>query len=281
MTPVRRALIVGGDGLIGRALAAELERAGAHVVRTTRRPEAGGLRLDLAADPQTAALPPDLDVAYLCAARSRVQDCAVDPEGTLRVNVTHTVALAARLVTAGAFVVFPSTSQVFDGSRPCRRTCEAVCPVTEYGRQKAEAEHALLALDGRVAILRLTKVIGPGMPLLWGWAQAVRRGEPVHPFSDAVMAPVPLSCGVQALHRLGGCRAAGLWQLSADRDISYEAAARHLCDRVGVGHELVRPVRAEASGTPPPRHTTLDASGLRALGITAPDVWCAVAGALP
>lgn len=279
---MRRALIVGGDGLIGAALTSELRRAGVHVLRTTRRPDVDGLRLDLTRDPATVVLPEAVDVAFLCAAQSRLQDCAVDPVGTQLVNVDHTVQLAARLVAAGAFVVFVSTTQVFDGSQPGRHPLDVTCPVTEYGRQKAAAEAALLGLLGeRVAILRLTKVIGPGMPLLWGWAQALRRGEPVHPFADAFMAPVPLSCSVQALQLLANRRAAGLWHLSATRDIPYAAAARYLGKRVGARPELVQPVPAAASGVVPPRHTTLDASGLCALGVTIPGIWSAIAGAVP
>jgi nucleoside-diphosphate-sugar epimerase len=53
-------LIVGADGMIGRALADSLSKDDRAVTETTRRPGATGSRripLDLSADPSTAALP--------------------------------------------------------------------------------------------------------------------------------------------------------------------------------------------------------------------------------
>ena len=90
-------LIVGGDGLIGRALADARRARGRRVAATTRRQGsegAGRPLLDLAAPLD----PDDLPGAVCCiitAATTSVVACRDHPAETRRVNVTAPISLAA------------------------------------------------------------------------------------------------------------------------------------------------------------------------------------------
>ena len=198
-------------------------------------------------------------------------------------NVEGTLALARRLAERDALVVFPSTNLVFDGARPFPPADAPLNPQTEYGRQKAEVEHALRELP-RHAIVRFTKVLGPGAALLSGWADALRRGVAVHPFADMQMAPVPLAFAVEALLRVGAAAVEGVVQVSAAGDISYAAAARHVARSVQADEQLVQPILAAKSGLQLehlPAHTTLDATRLaQTLGLAPPDARVAIERAL-
>jgi len=278
------ALVIGSDGSIGRALTEELRGAGKAVAETTRRRalpfSADRTFLDLNDDMSCWEPPGDVAVAYLCAGVSSLERCRVVPRESARVNVDHTVALAERLVARGTFVVFPSTNLVFDGTRPHRRAEDPVCPRTEYGRQKADAERRLLALGESVAVVRLSKVLGPAVPLLSSWVLALRNNRVVHPFSDVVFSPVPLTFTVQLLRRIGELRLPGVVQISGTEDITYEQVARRAAERIGVCHRLVRPVTSNEAGVcleAVPSHTTLDTTRLRAeLFVEPPDVWSTV-----
>lgn len=255
-------LIVGADGVIGSALAKRLPNA----AQTSRRNLKGyALSLDLARDPATWQLPDAVSVAFLCAARCSIQDCRANPVETRLVNVTRTVQLVERLAARGAFVVFLSTNQVFDGSIPFRRASDATCPLTEYGRQKAEAERAVLALGG--AVVRFTKVIAGASPLFQLWIDSLRAGQPVEAFVDMMFAPVPMNAAVDALVAVATKRVRGIVQVSGECDISYADAAKLLGDP-----GLVRPIGITSRGISPdaaPKHTTLAPS---ALGILVPPV---------
>jgi dTDP-4-dehydrorhamnose reductase len=196
------------------------------------------------------------------------------------VNVQNTVALAKTLAAQGTFVVFPSTNLVYDGTVPFRKADDLVCPRTEYGRQKAEAETQLLSLGDSVAIVRFTKIIGPEMPLFRGWMRALRNGEAIHPFSDMVLAPVPLAFAVEVLRRVGSMRLPGILQVSGEKDITYEQVARYIAQRLGVDSDRVQPLSWRETGLHPeavPKHTTLDTTRLRVeCGMEPPDVWSAV-----
>ena len=80
------------------------------------------------------------------------------------------------------------------------------------------------------------------------------------------MAPVPLEFVVEVLLRLAAAPVAGIVQVSATEDITYEQAARHIAGRVQAAQSLVQPVTAAASGLSlehVPAHTTLDTTRLR------------------
>ena len=279
-----RPLIVGADGLIGRALSQHFAAAGVPALETNRRSGGGRLVLDLAALPADWAPPAGIDAAFLCAAVTSEATCRDQPELARRVNVEATIELARRLTAGGAFVVLLSSSLVFDGRAPQRQASEPTAPGNFYGSLKAEAEAGILALDdpafgpafgAGVAVVRMTKIIGADTALLRGWIEALKRQEVVRPFDDMVFAPLSAAFTAAALGRVAATRTCGILHLSAAADISYADAARHIARRLGVPAERVQPVSRRSVGIPDavaPAHTTLAiAATERGIGLTAPD----------
>ncbi|MBI4575104.1 MAG: sugar nucleotide-binding protein [Planctomycetes bacterium] len=264
-------LVAGADGLLGGALVEAWTRAGARVLGTSRRAPRGvdgRPRLDLAEEGCEGRLPGPVGLAYLCAAVTDLAACERDPAGTGRVNVDATVRLARVLASQGAFVVFPSTNLVFDGTVPHRRVSDPSCPALEYGRQKARVESALQDLGTSAAVLRLGKVVGPRTEPFASWVRALRRGEPVEAFVDKVCAPLALDDAIGVLRALGERRMAGTYQATAAADLRYDEAASSLARRVGAPVDRVRPVRGAERGVAEalrPAHTALDPGALAAV----------------
>ncbi|WP_211100174.1 sugar nucleotide-binding protein [Azospirillum halopraeferens] len=262
------ALVVGIDGVIGRALAARLAAGGTAVTGTSRRvgaPRAGVIPLDLAEPPDRWVLPARIGTAWLLAGVTAQAACRTDPTSTGRINVTHTVALAQRLAAAGAFVVFASTNLVLDGSRPRQPADSPLRPLGAYGAQKAAAEEGLRTLADAAAVVRLSKVLAPDFVLIRRWVEDLRAGRPVTPFSDLMLAPTSLDFAVEALVRVGRARRGGVYQVSAADELSYADLAHGVARRMAVDPGLVRPTTSVASGIvldALPRHATMDASRL-------------------
>jgi dTDP-4-dehydrorhamnose reductase len=283
-------LLVGGDSEIASATFAHMQRHGMPVVATTRRAERladGRIFLDLA--PPLAAWQPPSETRAACilAAVGHLVDCQRDPVGSALINVRRTVELIERLVSRGIYVLFLSTNQVFDGSRPQVPAGTPLGPVSEYGRQKALAETRLqqmMAAGAPVGILRLAKVVAPGMALLRQWQTALGAGRPVHAFRNMVMAPTPIGVAAAAITALLAERCSGIWQLTGPQDICYAEIAAYIARRLDADPALVRPVAAASAGMPQgstPRHTTLDGGALRArFGIGAPASWSTIEGVL-
>jgi dTDP-4-dehydrorhamnose reductase len=264
----QRILVVGGDGTIGRALLRHLMAEGHDVLATTRHRDRvipTVSFLDLAEGYDTA---PNADAAVICAAVTGFSECRNFPEIARRVNVEASVALCSDLVSRGARVIFLSTSAVFDCLSPFARGDSRVAPRSVYGRLKAEAEAGVLALGDNATILRLTKVLTPDNGVLSRWISELKNGQVVRAFGDHRMCPILLDETLAAIGALIERGESGVYQISGAADISFEEAARHLADRVGVPSHRVIAVRAQDSGVAPEDitpFTSLETSRLSAL----------------
>ena len=276
-------LIVGGDSEIGGAAYRAMKAHGKAVAATTRR--SGRIApdrpfLDLAAPLDDWAPPPGTQAMCLCAAIARLAACADDPEGSAHINVVQTLALAEMCLARGITVLFLSTNQVFDGRTPHERAEAPHSPVSEYGRQKARAEAALLRQiesGAPVAILRLAKVVSDTMPLIGGWIKDLTAAKPIRVFDDLKLAPTPTNQVCTAIAALLQDRARGIFQLTGPRDVSYADIGGFLAAYLDADPKLVNQTSARAAGLPEgatPLHTTLDSSLMRVhYGLDVPDVW--------
>jgi dTDP-4-dehydrorhamnose reductase len=277
----RSVLIVGGDSEIAGAATAHLRDCGHEILATTRRPDRiapDRPHLDLSRPVDDWPIPPGIDAVCLCAAIARLGDCANDPAGTARVNVTGIATLSDRLLARGIPVLFLSTDKVFDGTRPHVPAETPPCPVSEYGRQKAAAEAALathMRQGAPAAILRLAKIVSPGMGLLRGWITSLSAGQSIRAFYDMHMAPTPVALVAEAIERLLAEPRTGISQLTGPLDIAYSDVALHLAQKLGADPALVEKVSAYSAGLPlgsTVPHTTLDSTALQQrFGIAAPD----------
>jgi dTDP-4-dehydrorhamnose reductase len=275
-------LVIGADGTIGSAVSARLEAAGVRVIRTSRRGTAGSLPLDLATLPGSWTPPAGVASAILCAAISDTARCCAQPKAARIVNVDAPITLARVLTKSGHRVVFLSSNMVFDGTIPRTPADSPRCPRTEYGRMKAEAEEALLTLGDLVTVIRLTKVIHDGMPLLANWRAALAQGEPILPFLDYPLAPVSLCFAAAVVAAASTTDCGGVLQASATHDVTYADVAERLAAMGGISNDLVRPIAARSLHIPlehVPFHTSLNGNRLhKLLGIASPDPWAALAG---
>jgi dTDP-4-dehydrorhamnose reductase len=275
-------LLIGGDSEIGAATHQHLKAHGIPCAATTRRKDCVGPDrpfLDLATPLDDWEPPAGTTAVVVFIAIARITACDADPQGSAYINVTQTLALIDRLRKRGILVLFLSTNQVFDGSVPNVAPDASPCPVTEYGRQKARTEDALLSRMGEgapIAILRLAKVVAPDMPLLRNWIDSLGRGQPIRAFRDMTMAPAETTTVAQAITALLKDSAGGIFQLTGPRDLSYFEIGLHLAAKLGADSALITGSTATAAGLPAGSarpFTTLASSQLReTYGIAAPDV---------
>jgi dTDP-4-dehydrorhamnose reductase len=271
-------LIVGGDSKVGRPLAAFLRRAGHRVITTTRRvsgADPDAVFLDLA-DCAAWEPPAGVGVAVLAAAVTGIDTCWQDPARAARVNVDGLLQVAGRLQARGAFLLYLSSCAVYGGDRPHPRPDDPVSPRTVYGRQKAEAERRLRALDPGVAIVRFGKILEDPFPLFARWQEALRQGQAIEPFYDMTMAPIPMDCAVSVLRLIIDSRRGGVFHVSGERDLTYAEIAVRAAARVGAGADLIRPISAKDSGRvrdTVPMCTALNSDGVReTFGVEPPPV---------
>ena len=163
----RRTIVLGGNGQVGRALAAALPQA--EVV--------GRDRLDLTDTEALRAWPwADYDTIINAAAWTAVDAAEEERARAWAANATGPAVLAGIAREHRLTLVHYSTDYVFDGSREVHREDEPVAPLGVYGQSKAAGELAV-ALAPRHYVLRASWVIGDGPNFVRTMASLADRGS--------------------------------------------------------------------------------------------------------
>jgi nucleoside-diphosphate-sugar epimerase len=190
---MRRVLVTGGTGLVGRALLRRMTQERRGAIRAAVRD--AGTNLPSGVEPTPGELDADanwqaavsgVDAIIHLAARVHIMREAVDnPLAEFRrVNVGGTLNLAQQAADAGVpRFIFVSSVKVNGESGMCTET-DTPAPVDPYGISKHEAEIGLrriAAASGMsVVIVRPPLVYGPGVGANFGaLIRAVKRGMPL------------------------------------------------------------------------------------------------------
>jgi len=247
-TKARTALVVGATGLVGRAVTRRLSRS-YNVVRTHHRHPGGGtIAFDLGADsPET--LPVDWAAApavVVTGAISRLDDCANDPEGTARVNVTGTLRLLELAMSRGVAPIFLSSDAVFSGElidekpQPKSETDEAE-PTTEYGRQKREVEKALPPSGSTVFRLsKLTSTSTDEGGFLIDVGRKLKAGVSIHAAIDQFLNITGVDDVARAIEFAIETNLHGLWHLASTPVLSRYEWCMELARAMGAANASIR-----------------------------------------
>lgn len=171
---MKRYLVTGAAGFVGRALCRSLGAEGHRVRALLRRPEDGpwheAVLADLAGDPLPESALLGVDGIYHLAGRAHAQDLTGESDAIYRsINVEGTRKLldAARRAGNPALVYFSSVKAAADPGEACVDEDWDPAPTDAYGRTKREAEGLVLAAGStgalHVCVLRPALVYGPGV----------------------------------------------------------------------------------------------------------------------
>jgi dTDP-4-dehydrorhamnose reductase len=179
-----------------------------------------------------------------------------DGEGAWETTVdgAENVALAAAEV--GARLVHLSTDVVFDGRKggPYVESDEA-CPVTDYGRAKAEAEQRLQAAHPGSLVVRTSLIVGgSGFPP--SKHEVAARDSEMTFYEDEIRCPIQVGDLASALLELAALDVEGIVHVAGA-----DAVSRADLAELVVG----RPVRRTPAPAARPLDCSLDSSGARAL----------------
>jgi dTDP-4-dehydrorhamnose reductase len=244
-----RPLVVGADGLVGRALTAHLEHCFPHTISATRT------ELDITdrwrMEAEVERLEPT--VVINCAAMASVDACERDPDAARRVNADGPASLAAVCRRARLRLVHLSTDYVFGGSPPRDDEfdeSDPPDPINEYGRSKLLGELGVLETLVEAVVLRVSFVFGPGREtFIDRLAAAARAPGATLPVVDGWRTrPTPVEEICRGIEDILRSDVTGVWHLASPPAVT----------RLGFGREVFR-----LAGADPERIVATDAAALQ------------------
>jgi dTDP-4-dehydrorhamnose reductase len=255
-----RCLVLGGTGMLGRAVVAEARARGWAALGLSHAQ--GDLTDRDGLLGWAASFRPE--VVVNCAAYTRVDAAETDRERAFAVNgggVAHAAALAER---AGARLVHVSTDYVFDGAvgrpRAPYREEAPTAPLSVYGESKLEGERRALAYD-RSLVVRTSWLFGPGgasfVATMVGLIEAGRL--PLRVVADQEGCPTSTPSLARALLDLAAREASGIVHYQDREPVSWYAFAVEIA-RLWSGAVEVVPVTSAEFPRPArrPAYSVLD-----------------------
>lgn len=161
---MKKLIVTGCNGQLGRAINKELEGKGYEIVNTDVTDNAP-VKLDITDVEQVLALAREVKPYAIinCAAHTNVNACETQWELAYKINAIGPRNLALAAKETGAKMIHVSTDYVFDGTatEPINEF-QSTCPLGAYGKTKLEGENFVKQFVDRWFILRTAWLYGDG-----------------------------------------------------------------------------------------------------------------------
>lgn len=217
---MRRLLVTGASGDLGRPLSALASRSWLTTSTYFSRSQVGGgrpVRVDLRDRAAILRLTEDVspDVIIHCAGSDRSPDMAQ----TNRLAAQNIAAAARR---AGARLIALSSDMVFDGRNPPYREDSPPAPLSPYGKVKARNEELFLSMPGDCLVVRTSLIydLDPANRQISWMLERIAQGQRITLFADEIRRPVWALNLAEALLELAVGSECGILQVAGARPVS-------------------------------------------------------------
>ncbi|MCL1925712.1 MAG: dTDP-4-dehydrorhamnose reductase [Syntrophorhabdaceae bacterium] len=270
---MKRVLITGAQGLLGKDIAKVFRGAGFDV-RETDREELDVTNLTACREAVSSMRPV---IVIHCAAYTAVDRAESEEMAAFKLNEDGTRNIATACLESGALVVTFGTDYVFDGTlgRPYRED-DPVCPLSVYGRSKLAAEEALLESGCEHLLIRAQWLYGTGgknfIDTILGKAG---KGDTLKVASDQTGCPTFTRDLAAAVLLLTKADARGTVHFSNEGETSWFELARFVIGKNRLAGATLLPAATRDLPYPAPRpaYSVLDKGKYRNITGNSPRPW--------
>jgi len=268
-------IVFGASGFIGHYIFSLAKEKGYNVIGTQSSNKSTELiKFDFLTDsiidviPQSFLETDEPVCAVICAAMCKINTCFYEREYTYNVNVINTIKLIKDLNYYGIKSAFLSSDYVYDGIRGYYDESIPPCPVTEYGRHKAEVEKFILNDRASNLILRLGMNFGdeyiPGKHPLADWYKLVCEDKPIACIDGQLLAPTYVKDTASGIIIALEKNFTGLYNLVNSEFFYRDELVRQFLYKLNINHDIiVKPLEEFGFPEKRPLKTYLDGAKFR------------------
>ncbi|MEY2546247.1 MAG: dTDP-4-dehydrorhamnose reductase [Verrucomicrobiota bacterium] len=172
----------------------------------------------------------DFDVLINCAAMTNVDLCESEGDRAFRINAEAPRVLAEICARKNVKLIHLSTDYVFDGEkRKPYREDDAANPISVYGESKRAGEEAVLSVQDRHLVVRVSWVFGPDRPsFIDAIVKRAQENEQVEAIGDKFSTPTYTHDIAEMLPTVFS--AEGILHLTNVGECSWQEYAQHALD---------------------------------------------------
>ncbi len=189
---MKKILLTGCNGQLGRALRKEYEKKEVTLINTDVVEGDGVIALDITNIDAVVKLIEEKrpDVIINCAAHTNVDACEVEWDAAYRINAIGPRNLSIAATKVGAKMIHVSTDYVFEGNGTKPYTeFDAPNPISAYGKTKLEGENFVKAFSNKYFILRTAWLYGEGKNFVKTMLRLAETREEVSVVCDQLGSP--------------------------------------------------------------------------------------------
>ena len=240
---MKKILVTGCTGQLGRAINKEYAGSGAELVNTDVQAAEGVLALDITSIEDVLGLVRQVqpDVIINCAAHTSVDLCEQQWDLAYRINAIGARNLSIAASETDAKLIHVSTDYVFEGNGTRPQTeFDEVHPVSAYGKTKLEGEHFVQQFARKYFIIRTAWLYGDGKNFAKTMLRLAESHDTVTVVDDQLGSPTSALELARLIHVLEPTENYGLFHGTCEGQCSWADFAEEVFRLAGKDTKVVR-----------------------------------------
>mgnify|MGYP004526830227 CR=1 FL=1 len=228
---MKKILVTGCNGQLGRAIRKEYKDAGVRFINTDVKESEGIVALDISDINQVMELikSEKPDVIINCAAHTNVDACETQWDLAYKINAIGPRNLSIAANEVNAKMIHVSTDYVFEGNGEMPyKEFDIPNPVSAYGKTKLEGEKFVQQFANKYFILRTAWLYGEGKNFVKTMLQLAETHDEVSVVCDQVGTPTSAVELAKMIHYLEETDNYGLFHATCEGDTNWAAFAEEI-----------------------------------------------------